>query len=66
MATFGNHTTSRLERAQAALKRCLQNSECDVLTFIHRLEADYDNEMLDMRILATTVFTADGFLGRIV
>jgi hypothetical protein len=66
---FGVHTTSRLEGAQVGLKRWLQNSEC----VIRRLEpwwatlkADYDSDISDMRILATTVFTVDGFLARVV
>jgi hypothetical protein len=61
---FGNHTIYSPEGAQAGLKRWLQNSKCDVLTFIRRLEADYDNEMSYMRILAPIVFTVDGFLAR--
>jgi hypothetical protein len=63
--TFGNHTTSRLEGAQAALKRSLQNSKCYVVTFIRGLE-DYDNEMSNMRILATILFAVNGFLAPVI
>lgn len=70
---FSNYITLRLEGAYASLKRQLQNSKYNILTFVRRLKlqqatlkVDYDTELSRLKASTIVIYTTNRFFGRVV